>query len=88
MKKRDPNGFTLVEILIWGAIMAIAAAFGLPALQQQMTRARLIGACEQIGVHAQVARMEAVKIGFPVVFAPSYELQSTSPLWTCSRKDG
>ncbi len=74
----SPRGFTLLETLIWGAILLVIATIGFPALQKQISTSRLIASCEQIGVHARFARAEAVKLGLPVVFAPSYASSTLS----------
>jgi len=68
-------GVSLVEMLLMVTMVAIILAIGVPALNQQMVRGRLVGACEQVATHLHNARLEAMKKGFPVVVEPDYETQ-------------
>jgi prepilin-type N-terminal cleavage/methylation domain-containing protein len=68
-------GFSLVEMLMVLAMIAIILAIGLPALNQQMVRGRLVGASEQISTHLHLARVEAMRKGFPVVVRPDFDRQ-------------
>jgi prepilin-type N-terminal cleavage/methylation domain-containing protein len=68
-------GFSLLEILVACVLIAIILAIGIPALNQQMVRGRLTGACEQLAMHLHQARIEAMRKGFPVVVSPDYERQ-------------
>jgi prepilin-type N-terminal cleavage/methylation domain-containing protein len=69
------SGFSLLELVLVLAIMTVIVAIGYPALLQQMVRARLMGASEQLAGHLYTARREAMKKGFPVVIRPNYAEQ-------------
>ncbi len=54
------KGFTLLEMLIAMAILAIVISVGVPSLSGFSANQRLIGAAEQVYSHLQQARSEAV----------------------------
>ena len=54
------KGFTLLEMLIAMAILAIIISVGVPSLSGFSANQRLIGAAEQVYSHLQQARSEAV----------------------------
>lgn len=54
------KGFTLLEMLIAMAILAIIISVGMPSLSGFSANQRLIGAAEQMYSHLQQARSEAV----------------------------
>lgn len=56
---RSQKGFTIVEMLIVIALMAIMAAFAIPAYQSYMVKNRLNGAARQIMSDLMDARMKA-----------------------------
>jgi hypothetical protein len=62
-------------MILMATMVAIILAFGVPALNQQMVRGRLVGACDQVATHLHNARLEAMKKGFPVVVEPDYDSQ-------------
>jgi prepilin-type N-terminal cleavage/methylation domain-containing protein len=57
MKK---NGFSLVEMLIVIAFIAIAVGIGIPLVNEQVRIAEIRGAADEIAVHLRAARMLAV----------------------------
>ncbi|MEW5734211.1 MAG: GspH/FimT family pseudopilin [Thermodesulfobacteriota bacterium] len=61
MKRRRDRGFTLAELVITTAIMAVIAGIGLPNFVEYLPRIRLNGATRQIMTDLMVARMNAVK---------------------------
>jgi prepilin-type N-terminal cleavage/methylation domain-containing protein len=68
-------GFSLIEMLMVVTMIAIILAIGVPALNQQMVRGRLVGASEQVATHLHLARVEAMRKGFPVVVRPDFTRQ-------------
>jgi type II secretory pathway pseudopilin PulG len=76
MKTRRQEGFTLVEALIVFVIIAIIGGMAFPAARRQIWRAKLLSRSEEMGIHMLLARMEAMKHGFPVVVIPDYVSQT------------
>jgi len=60
------NGFTLIELMITLAVIAIAIAFGLPQLNRVIHNNRIITELNTLSAHLAYARSEAVKRGVPV----------------------
>jgi len=54
MKTRKSNGFTLIEVMITVAIVAILAAIGYPAYQDQLIKSRRADAMIALGHAAQM----------------------------------
>jgi type II secretory pathway pseudopilin PulG len=69
-------GFTLVEIVIILVIIAIIAIIGIPAIYKMLGRSKLQGATQEVAVHLLMSRLEAMKMGFPVVVVPDYDAQT------------
>lgn len=61
MRMRSNNGFTLIELMVTIAIMAIIAVIAAPALQGFVDKTRLKGATDRLYADMQFARSEAVK---------------------------
>ncbi|MGZ8191416.1 MAG: GspH/FimT family pseudopilin [Methylococcaceae bacterium] len=55
------QGFTLVELLVVVAIMAITLAFGVPSFQAVIASSRLTNAANSMVTALQLARSEAIK---------------------------
>lgn len=54
-------GFTLVELMVTVAVVAILLTIGIPAFQSTLDKRRLVGAAEQLQADLQYARSEAIK---------------------------
>jgi len=55
------HGFTLTEMAVTVAVLAILAAIAVPSFQSTIDKRRLIGAAEQLYGDLQYARSEAIK---------------------------
>jgi prepilin-type N-terminal cleavage/methylation domain-containing protein len=55
------RGFTLVEVLVVLAVLAIAFGLGVPALKNLLLRSRVEATCTELSVLVQRARIEAIK---------------------------
>jgi type II secretion system protein H len=60
MKILNKEGFTLVELIIVLAIMAILSAIALPSFQNYMAQRRLSGATRELYGNLSLARLKAV----------------------------
>lgn len=61
-------GFTLVEMMIVLAVLAMVAAFGLPAVNRMSSRGQLADAAGQIRAELGRARLDAIRSGVPRQF--------------------
>lgn len=58
---RDDSGFSLIELMVTVAVLAILVTTAVPAMQNFADKNRVIGASEAIYGQLQMARSEAVK---------------------------
>lgn len=58
---RNPRGFTLVELMVTVAVLAVLIALAAPSFTDTMQRRRLIGAAEAVASGLQLARSEAIR---------------------------
>ena len=66
-RRPDSAGFTLIEMLTVLALIAIIMTFGLPALFNMVSRAKLDGAARQTASMLRLARLESIKANVPTV---------------------
>jgi prepilin-type N-terminal cleavage/methylation domain-containing protein len=62
---RNPQGFSVTELLVVMVLIGIIAAFGVPALLATIHRAKVEGAVREAAGVVRTARLEAVKRGVP-----------------------
>jgi type IV fimbrial biogenesis protein FimT len=58
-----PSGFTLLELVITLAVLAVLGTLALPSLGQRVDRARLAGVAEGLAADIAEARFEAARLG-------------------------
>ena len=64
---RRVQGFTLLELMVTVAIMAIMAAIAFPSMRDFVSNSRLVNRSEQIANAFRFARTEAVRMNTPVL---------------------
>ena len=70
MRRRDA-GFTLIELIITMAVLAICAGVALPSLRSFMEQQRTLAAISSLTSHMSLARMAAVTRNQRTVLCPS-----------------
>jgi prepilin-type N-terminal cleavage/methylation domain-containing protein len=61
-RRPGSRGFTLIELFVVLAILAVAMGLGIPAIQNLIIRSRTEGFAREAGVLMQRARLEAIKM--------------------------
>ena len=61
LKTRKRNGFSMVEILIMGAILSVVTAFGLMGITRARASVRLSGAAREYATYIEKARMHSIR---------------------------
>lgn len=74
--------FTLLELLVLVAVLAVAAALASPAYEYIIVNTRMMTQIHDFDAALNLARSEAVKRGLPVTMCPSASLVPASA--TCS----
>src|SRR5688572_16541824 len=67
MRARHPSAFTLVELIIVMALLAIVMAVAAPTLSRSMKERNLAGEMARLLSATEYARSEAVSQGVPMV---------------------
>ncbi len=75
------SGFTLVELMVTIAVLAILVAIGIPSFQSTLDKRRLTGAAEQLYADLQYARSEAIKRNANVLVSLKPAKDVTSATW-------
>jgi type IV fimbrial biogenesis protein FimT len=71
MRKTVPRGFTLIELMVTVAVMAIVLGLAVPGFQSVVNGNRLAGASNEMVASLQTARMEAIRRSRRVVVCTS-----------------
>lgn len=66
-----PRGFTLLELVITVAVLAIALGVAIPSFQGMTNRNRLTSVANEVVAAVQLTRMEAVRRNSRVTFCPT-----------------
>lgn len=61
MKKHEMHGFTLIELVIVLAVMAVLVAWGFPSLEESMKNNRMISQNNEMIALLQYAKSEAIR---------------------------
>ena len=75
-------GFTLMELLMGIAVLAILTTLAVPAFNQFILNNRLAGQANEMVAAFQFARSEALKRGLSVQVCPSDDGENCSTAWT------
>ncbi len=66
-RSKKQAGFTLLEVLVTMAVIGIAAAIGIPAMQQVLLNSKVQGVVNTLKIDLTIAKQEAIRRGVPVV---------------------
>lgn len=85
---KRPRGFTLIEIAIAIAVLAVLSALALPGFGASLERQRLHAAAQQLAADLTEARFEAARRGLPLHLRATIGAQwcwavTTTPDCTC-----
>lgn len=69
--RRRPTGFTLVELMITVAVLAVVLAIAVPSFRDMINRNRLVSTANEISGALNLARMEAIRRNRRVELCPS-----------------
>lgn len=81
-RRKPADGFTIVELMVVIAIMAIIMVFAIPSYKGLMTQNRMAGEINDLSTDIELARSAAVKQGLDVTICPS--AAPTAAIPTCS----
>ena len=82
MSTSRSRGFTLIELMVTVAIVAILVTVGIPNLRDAMIRSRLSGYVQEFYGALTLARSEAIKRGFSVSICKSSNGTSCTGNWS------
>lgn len=93
MPLQNRSGFTLIELMITIAVLAILAAIALPSFKSTLERRQIIGAAENLQTDLQYARSEAIKQNQTILFqfdvdAWCYGIDDSSSDCDCAASPG
>lgn len=87
--RNKPYGFTLIEVMVSLAILGILAALGAPSFSESIKRYRVKAIRDDLIASMQLARVEAIRRGRPVVLVRELASSSCtatlldSDTWSC-----
>lgn len=68
---KSESGFTLIELMVVIALVAILGAIAIPSYQSSIANNRVSAEVDRVAMDMSYARSEAVKRGIPVSVCPS-----------------
>lgn len=75
------QGFTIIELMITVALIAIIAAIGIPSFKDLIASNRVVSSINELHAGLRLARVEAVKRNADVVFCTSADQASCGGNW-------
>ena len=75
------QGFTIIELMITVALIAIIAAIGIPSFQDVVASNRVISSINELHAGLRLARLEAVKRNDSVVFCATSDSATCNGVW-------
>lgn len=78
MRRYNTFGFTLLEVMVAIAIVAIVLAIGVPSFADAMRRSRVANATNELNGALALARSEAIKRGMRVTVCPAADQARTA----------
>lgn len=79
------RGFTLVELMVTVAVMAIVLGLAVPNFEPTINASRLTGSANELVAALQTARMEAIRRNRRIAVCPSIDAEADAP--NCSAAD-
>lgn len=84
LKHRKIHGFTLLELMVTVAIMAIMAAIALPSMSKFVANTRVINRAEQIANLFRFAKGESIRMNTPVIICGVNVRSDGRPTGACN----
>lgn len=80
------KGFTLVELMVTIAIMAIMAAVAIPNFSEWLAKRRVAAAAEKVANMIRLGRSEAARLNLPVYLCPAQIRKDGNPNGQCQEQ--
>ena len=87
-KIRERDGFTLIEVMVTIAVLAVIITLAVPSFTATINSSRLSSAADETSALIQTARMEAMRRNAVVVVCPTADPNGTSTTCATSNSKG